>query len=108
MWNTYPLTCSTIFENWLTPIFQRQPSAQTVFMAVSGNLVLSQRIIYSLGDEIRGRLNGIFMAVFFIGGAIGSAVGGFTYAYGSWPLAAAVGIGMVLIALLYYFTEKNT
>jgi len=82
--------------------------AVTLDMAVSGNLVLSQRIIYSLGDEIRGRLNGIFMAVFFIGGAIGSAVGGFTYAYGSWPLAAAVGLGMVLIALLYYFTEKNT
>lgn len=33
-------------------------------MSVSGNLVLGQRAIYSLGNETRGRLNGLFMAIF--------------------------------------------
>lgn len=76
-------------------------------MAVSGNLVLGQRAIYSLGNEIRGRLNGVFMAVFFIGGAIGSSLGGWAYASGSWMLASMLGLSMPIAALLYYFTEKK-
>lgn len=76
-------------------------------MAVSGNLVLGQRTIYSLGNEIRGRVNGVFMAVFFIGGAIGSALGGWAYASGGWMLASIIGVSMPMAALLYYFTEKN-
>lgn len=76
-------------------------------MAVSGNLVLSQRAIYSLGNEVRGRVNGVFMAVFFIGGALGSALGGWAYAYGGWLLASMVGVSMPVGALCYYFTEKN-
>jgi predicted MFS family arabinose efflux permease len=75
-------------------------------MAVSGNLVLGQRAIYALGSEIRGRVNGIFMAVFFIGGAIGSALGGWAYAYGGWMFASILGLSMPFAALLYYFTEK--
>ncbi|MBP2661255.1 MAG: major facilitator superfamily 1 [Firmicutes bacterium] len=82
-------------------------AAITLDMAVSGNLVLSQRAIYSLGSEIRGRVNGIFMAVFFIGGAIGSALGGWAYAYGGWMFASILGLSMPVAALLYYFTEKN-
>ncbi|WP_149734360.1 MFS transporter [Propionispora hippei] len=82
-------------------------AAITLDMAVSGNLVLGQRAIYSLGSEIRGRVNGVFMAVFFIGGAVGSALGGWAYAYGGWMLASIFGLCMPVIALLYYFTEKH-
>lgn len=74
-------------------------------MAVSGNLVLGQQAIYALGDEIRGRLNGLFMAIFFAGGAVGSAVGGWSYAYGSWTLASLAGLALPVLAFLYYLTE---
>ncbi|HEY3426420.1 MAG TPA: MFS transporter [Negativicutes bacterium] len=76
-------------------------------MGVSGNLVLGQRMIYSLGSEIRGRLNGLYMATFFVGGAVGSALGGWSYAYGGWQLASILGFSMPVAALLYYFTEKE-
>ncbi len=82
-------------------------AAITLDMAVSGNLVLGQRAIYALGNEIRGRVNGVFMAVFFIGGAIGSALGGWGYAHGGWMLASFIGLSMPVVALLYYFTEKS-
>lgn len=82
-------------------------AAITIDMAVSGNLVLSQRAIYSLGGDIRGRVNGVFMAVFFIGGAVGSAFGGWAYAYGGWMVASILGLSMPAVALLYYFTEKS-
>lgn len=83
-------------------------AAITLDMAVSGNLVLGQRVIYSLGNEARGRINGIFMSIFFIGGAAGSSIGSWSYAYGGWALTSMIGIAMPLLTFLYYFTEKNT
>lgn len=76
-------------------------------MGVSGNLVLGQRAIYSLGNEARGRLNGLFMAIFFIGGAIGSSLGGWAYAYGGWGLTTLIGLALPVLAFLYYLTEKK-
>jgi predicted MFS family arabinose efflux permease len=76
-------------------------------MAVQANLVLSQRAIFALGDEARSRLNGIFMATFFMGGAIGSALSTLTLANGGWPLASSTGIGITLVAFLYYLTELS-
>ncbi|AJY73558.1 MFS transporter [Paenibacillus beijingensis] len=75
-------------------------------MAVSGNLVLGQRAIFSLGSEARGRLNGLFMSIFFIGGAIGSSLGGWSYAHGGWSFTSLIGVVMPLLALLYFITEK--
>jgi Arabinose efflux permease len=75
---------------------------------VSANLVLSQRAIFSLGPEIRSRLNGLFMAIFFFGGAIGSAVGGWAYAAGGWSTALWIGIAFPILALLYFITERKS
>lgn len=76
-------------------------------MGVSGNLVLGQRAIYSLGNEARGRLNGLFMAIFFVGGAVGSSLGGWAYAYGGWSLTSLIGLALPILAFLYYLTEKK-
>lgn len=83
-------------------------SAFTLDMAVSGNLVIGQRSIYSLGSEARGRLNGLFMSIFFTGGAIGSSLGGWSYNQGGWMLASLIGTILPLLALVYFFTEKHT
>ncbi|MGA5662119.1 MFS transporter [Bacillus bombysepticus] len=75
-------------------------------MGVSANLVLSQRLIFSLSPEIRSRLNGLFMAIFFLGGAVGSFMGGWAYALGGWNLTLWIGIAFPTIALLYFAREK--
>ncbi|PGW28822.1 MFS transporter [Bacillus cereus] len=75
-------------------------------MGVSANLVLSQRLIFSLSPEIRSRLNGVFMAIFFLGGAVGSFIGGWAYALGGWNLTLWIGIAFPTISLLYFATEK--
>ncbi|MEC0148444.1 MFS transporter, partial [Paenibacillus alginolyticus] len=76
-------------------------------MGVSANLVLGQRAIFSLGAEFRSRLNGLYMAIFFAGGAIGSATGGWAYASGGWKAALLIGIALPTIAMIYYATEKK-
>ncbi|CAG2154804.1 sugar efflux transporter [Cupriavidus yeoncheonensis] len=73
---------------------------------LSASLVVSQRAIFSLSPEHRGRLNGVFMALFFVGGALGSALGGWAYAHGGWPLASGIGFAMPILALLYFASER--
>ncbi len=73
--------------------------------ATSVNLVLGQRGIYQLGDDVRSRLNALYMALFFIGGGIGSALAGYAWVHGGWLRICEAGAGFALLALLYYGTE---
>lgn len=45
------------------------------------------------------RLNGLYMATFFAGGAIGSTIGAWAFTQGGWPLASAIGFMMPIPAL---------
>lgn len=72
---------------------------------VSANLTLGQRAIFSLSAEFRSRLNGLYMATFFVGGAVGSAAGGWAYAQGGWTLASWVGFAFPAVAVVYFVTE---
>lgn len=74
---------------------------------VTMTLVIGQRAIYGLGAELRGRLNGLYMATFFTGGAIGSAVGAWAFSAGGWFLASLIGMALPVIAFLAFLTEKH-
>jgi len=71
----------------------------------TANMTLGQRAIFSLRAELRGRLNGLYVAAFFIGCAVGSALGGWAYAEGGWTLAAWVGLAFPVVALAFFMTE---
>ncbi len=75
---------------------------------VTANLVLGQRAIFALPSKYRSRLNGIFIAILFVGGALGSYLGAWSYAKGGWALTAWVGVLMPITALLYFATEWMT
>lgn len=72
---------------------------------VAFNLILSQRVIYGLAADIRARLNGLFIALFFIGGACGSAIASFSYAFGGWSSTCLAGALLAICALAAYATE---
>ncbi|MES3021523.1 MAG: MFS transporter [Pseudomonadota bacterium] len=74
-------------------------------MGVAANLVLGQRAIFSLGAEVRSRLNGLYFATFFAGGAAGSALGGWVYALYGWHAALLTGMAFPGLALLYWVIE---
>jgi predicted MFS family arabinose efflux permease len=77
-------------------------------MAAAANLVVGQRAIFALGADIRGRLNGLYLALFFIGGGIGSLVAGFALAAGGWAAVTFVGLVFPIMALAYFATETPT
>jgi predicted MFS family arabinose efflux permease len=72
---------------------------------VSASLVTGQRAIFALGEEVRSRLNGLYMAIFFCGGAIGSSLGAWMYAHHGWHGVLLTGLAIPLIASLVYATE---
>lgn len=73
---------------------------------VSAHLVLGQRAIFLLPAEFRGRLNGLYIAIIFIGGGLGSSLGAWAYARGSWELTSWVGLAFPTAALLLRLTER--
>jgi predicted MFS family arabinose efflux permease len=86
-------------------LFALTATAILLDFGVTANLVLGQRAIFILGDEARSRLNGLYMATFFAGGAISSALGGWAYAHGGWSLTLWVGLALPLLAFAFYLTE---
>lgn len=76
-------------------------------MGVAANLVLGQRTIFALGAEVRSRLNGLYMALFFVGGAFGSALGGWVYAAHGWHGVLVAGMLFPLAGLACFATESR-
>jgi predicted MFS family arabinose efflux permease len=74
---------------------------------VQGNVVLGYRALFMLGAEYRSRLNGLYMATFFLAGAAGSGVGAWAFARGGWELASCIGLALPVVALIYFATEHR-
>jgi len=75
-------------------------------LGVQSNLVLGQRAIYALGAHARSRLTGLYMALFFAGGAFGSSISSFVFIHGGWHSVCWIGVAFPLAALLLYATES--
>lgn len=73
--------------------------------AVTANLIFGQRAIFMLAPEIRARLNALYIATFFFGGALGSAVASPLYEQGGWGYVTVAGLVVMAVALAYYATE---
>ena len=74
-------------------------AAVAIDFGVQANVVLGMRAIFALAPEARGRLNGVYIATFFMAGTAGSAIGAWGFARGGWPLASRIGLSLPLVAL---------
>ena len=74
----------------------------------AGNLVLGQRAIYALDPAHRSRLNGIYIAILFVGGALASALSVWIYAALGWSAACLFSLSLPLCAFAYHLTERDT
>jgi len=72
---------------------------------VQMNMLVGQRTIYSLGAHIRSRVNAIYLALFFIGGGIGSALSGYAVSHGGTVRVALYGLCFPAITLLLFGLE---
>ncbi|MEW6639804.1 MAG: MFS transporter [Pseudomonadota bacterium] len=69
-------------------------------VGITGDQTLGRRAVNLLRPEARGRLNGLFVGLFFIGGAIGAAAAAFAWPLGGWAAVCAVTALFGLLALI--------
>ncbi|MEK4749164.1 MFS transporter [Niallia sp. FSL W8-0177] len=74
-------------------------------IGVSGNMLLGQKVIFSLNPAIRNRLNGLYMTIFFLGGAFGSWIGSYSYYQFSPNTALLLAIAFPMLALLVHLKK---
>jgi predicted MFS family arabinose efflux permease len=76
-------------------------------VAVQTTLVLGQQAIYALNPTQRSRLNTLYIATFFLGGAAGSALTGWVYAYWGWGAVVVLGSSLPVIGFLFWLSEPR-
>ncbi|RQT54538.1 MFS transporter [Burkholderia cepacia] len=62
---------------------------------------IGRRAINLLNPAARGRLNGLFVGLFFIGGALGAALAGSAWAWGGWSAVCGVGFAFAGAAAVF-------
>lgn len=82
-------------------------AAILIDMAVQTTLILGQHTIYQLDPNARSRVNSAFIAVFFLGGAIGTQLGSTLYHADGWSALTALGAAMPALALLYWTAAER-
>ncbi|OXJ21325.1 MFS transporter [Burkholderia sp. AU6039] len=65
---------------------------------------IGRRAINLLNPAARGRLNGLFVGLFFIGGALGAALAGSAWASGGWSAVCGVGFAFAGAAAVFGLT----
>ena len=73
--------------------------------ATQFNQVVSQRVIYAIAPEARGRITSVYMTAVFLGGATGSSLAPAALIRGGWTALSVTGGAMLAAAFLLFLTE---
>jgi predicted MFS family arabinose efflux permease len=76
-------------------------------LGVIGDQTLGRRVVNLACPQARGRLNGLYTGLFFIGGSVGSAVAGVAWVEAGWTLVCVIGLGFVVLALVLALLERS-
>lgn len=69
-------------------------------IGVTSDQTLGRRAVNLLRPEARGRLNGLFVGLFFIGGAIGAAAAAIAWPLGGWTAVCSIAAAFGVLALI--------
>lgn len=69
--------------------------------------VSNQARIHSLNDKTRNRLNTIYMVNFFLGGALGSFLGPYSYSHFGWYGVCTFGLATQIIAIILHKVREK-
>jgi predicted MFS family arabinose efflux permease len=69
---------------------------------VTGDQTLGRRAVNLLPAEFRSRLNGLFVGIFFIGGAIGASGAALAWTWAGWSTVCWMGMSFAALALMLH------
>jgi predicted MFS family arabinose efflux permease len=76
-------------------------------MAVQASLVFGQHVIYRLDPAARSRVNSVYIATFFLGGAVGSQAGALAYHLAGWGGVCVTGAVFPVLSLAWWATDRR-
>jgi predicted MFS family arabinose efflux permease len=76
--------------------------------AVQGVQLLNLSVVYGLADGARARIGSVYMTTYFIGGAIGSAVGTQAYHLAGWAGVSTAGAAFMTVALAVWAWDTRS
>ena len=79
-----------MIESRITALTLLGVGAVLLDFGITTDQTLGRRAVNLLQPEARGRINGLFVALFFIGGAVGAAAASVAWSYGGWTAVCAV------------------
>ena len=104
--------CSILIGSWLFLYF----GAMSLLSYILGygliNLGLAithscnQNVIFRLRPDAKSRVNSLYMTLYFIGGACGSALGVYTWHHGGWSMTCIAGLGLALCASVFALVDQ--
>jgi MFS family permease len=77
-------------------------------LGVQSGHVSNQTRIYALAPEAKSRLNTFYMVCYFIGGALGSVLGAWSWRAAAWRGVCAFVISATPAALFVYWRGRHT
>ncbi|NEV02442.1 MFS transporter, partial [Bradyrhizobium uaiense] len=69
-------------------------------LGITTDQTLGRRAVNLLRPEARGRINGLFVALFFIGGTVGAAAASAAWSFGGWTAVCAVAAAFGILGLI--------
>lgn len=89
-------------ESWspVTATLVLGGAAIALDVGLTADHTLGRRAINLVRPEMRGRMNGLFVGGFFLGGALGAALSGLTWSWGGWWLTSAGAAAFAVVALI--------
>ncbi len=77
----------------------------TVDTGLQGIHVSNQNIVFALDPPARSRMNSVYMTCYFVGAAVGSAVGTSAWRHGGWTSVCIAGAALAGITLLVWLAD---
>lgn len=83
-------------------------SAVMLDVGVLGDQTVGRYLINQLKPEARGRINAIFVGIFFVGGAVGSALASLLWSHGGWLALCGGGVATGVLAFIaHHFMQSE-
>jgi predicted MFS family arabinose efflux permease len=76
-------------------------------VGITTDQTLGRRAVNLLRSEARGRLNGLFVALFIVGGTVGAAAASFAWTYGGWTAVCVVAAFFGVIGVVTDIATKT-
>ena len=67
----------------------------------------NQNVIFRLRPDAKSRVNSLYMTLYFIGGACGSALGVYSWQHGGWSMTCITGLSLVICSALFALLDMH-